>query len=870
MTDNTSAKTHLDDRGAYPHGSPERGKVSVVIPCYNQAQFLSEAIESVLSGTYQDFEVIVVNDGSEDDTEEVASAYVAEDPRVRLITQQNRGLAEARNRGLADAQGEYVVFLDADDLLLGNALELGTRVLEANPDCAFVSGEYRAVSADGSFFWSPYEPPPEKDSYLMLLQYCFGMPAVVMYKRWVFGEVGGFDGSVDAAADWDLYLRIARRFPIFHHGQVVAEYRQHGTSMNQNPALMLKSTITVLRSQQRYLGDDKRREEAYDIGLRSMQADYGVPLAENIRGALRQHDWARALGDLLIQARYYPLGLSLLFSQQRLDRARLARHLQVTEHKLDASKRRLRSIRKKRRNYPRRRRKLSNALEQERRVAVRLRRRKRRLARELGDLGLLAKDGPGMPLRRLTTKAGHLATRVASRLRKQQKMDPTVALLPWGDVYEDYLDAIGVSLDGFCTQMSGGYLFGYVDALERVGVRTVLVIWSRNVSKPERRMHVPTGATVWVLPPTRAHLTARRLYERLDATGGRWTRRLERPARLLAGYSAVTPRVLARVLREERCSALLVQEYEYPRFDMCLLLGKLMSLPVLATFQGGRPEKDVSLEGWMRKRTVPRANGLLIGPRKEASAVSARYGLPPEAITIVGNPIDVNEWKPGDRAAARETLSLPDDVPVACWHGRIEIRRKGLDILVKAWHQVCQERPEADLRLLLCGGGAGNARLRQLMEEAPLRGVHWHDEYTTDRTIVRRQLAATDVFVFPSRHEGFAVAPMEAMACGRAVVASDAPGVADLLAGGERAGGVVVPRKNPRALAKELGRLLDDRDLAARLGEAARRRIEERYSPEAIGSTLVSALHVAAPGRFPPPPAIKASELFAEGDSGGW
>jgi glycosyltransferase involved in cell wall biosynthesis len=199
---------------------------------------------------------------------------------------------------------------------------------------------------------------------------------------------------------------------------------------------------------------------------------------------------------------------------------------------------------------------------------------------------------------------------------------------------------------------------------------------------------------------------------------------------------------------------------------------------------------------------------------------------------------------------------LPDDVPVACWHGRIEIRRKGLDILVKAWRQVCQERPEADLRLLLCGGGAGNARLRQLMEEAPLRGVHWHDGYTTDRTIVRRQLAASDVFVFPSRHEGFAVAPMEAMACGRAVVASDAPGVADLLAGGERAGGVIVPLAKSRALAKELGRLLDERDLAARLGETARRRIEERYSPEAIGSALVSALRAAAPGRFPPPPAI--------------
>jgi len=154
------------------------------------------------------------------------------------------------------------------------------------------------------------------------------------------------------------------------------------------------------------------------------------------------------------------------------------------------------------------------------------------------------------------------------------------------------------------------------------------------------------------------------------------------------------------------------------------------------------------------------------------------------------------------------------------------------------------------------------------MEEAPLRGVHWHDEYTTDREIVRRQLAASDVFVFPSRHEGFAVAPMEAMACGRAVVASDAPGVADLLSGGERAGGVVVARKKAKALARELGRLLDNRELAGRVGEAGRRRIEEEYSPEAIGTALVSTLHAAAPGRFPTPPAIEESMPFAKSDSG--
>ncbi len=860
MTANDSEGRHAGDPQPDSRSLPEGGKVSVVIPCYNQAHFLSDAIQSVLSQTYKDFELIVVDDGSKDDTTKLASSYAAEDPRVRLIRQQNRGLAGARNRGLTESSGEYVVFLDSDDRLLGEALEVGVRELEAHPRCAFVSGQYRAVAADGSRFWRPYEPPAERDGYVMLLQYCFGMPAVVMYRRWVFAEVGGFDGSVDAAADWDLYLRVARRFPIYHHGEVVADYRQHGTSMNQDPALMLESTVAVLRSQRRYLGDGHRREEAYDIGLRSMRADYGVPLVEDISAALRERAWKRALGGIPVLARNYPRGLGLLLSQRLLERSRLARHLQVAEHKLDASERRLRSyerrlraVRKQPRNSPRRRRRLKGALVQERREARRLRRRKQRLMRELGEPGSLARYRAIVPLEVLGKGAGHLLAGIAGRLRTRRKTDPAVALLPWGDIYEDYLDGIGVSLDEFCTEMSGGYLFGYVDALERVGVLTVLVLWSRNVSHPERRVHVPTGATVWALPPTRAYMAARRLAERLDASGSRWARRLQRPARFLAGYSATTPRVLARVLGQEGCSALLVQEYEYPRFDVCLLLGKLAGFPVLATFQGGRPEKGRSVEGWIRKHCVARASGLVIGPRREAKAVRERYGLPEGATSVVANPIDVDEWRPADRGAARSEMGLPQDAAIACWHGRVDIRRKGLDILVKAWSLVCEERPDADLRLLLCGGGAGNDRLRHLMEEAGLRGVHWFDRYTTDRTIVRRQLAASDLFVFPSRHEGFAVAPMEAMACGRAVVACDAPGVADLLRGGERSGGIVVAKK-AKKLAGAMGRLMDDRERAWRMGDAARRRIEERYSPEAIGEGLLGVLHGASPEIFFPPP----------------
>src|SRR5215210_5416608 len=219
MTERDGSARHVDGSQVDSQELTEEGKVSVVIPCYNQAHFLPEAIQSVLSQSYQNFEVLVIDDGSKDDTPEVASDFSAKDPRVRLIKQENRGLAGARNRGLAESRGEYVVFMDSDDRLVGEALEVGVRELASHPGCAFVSGQFRAIAVDGSPFWRPYDPPVERDGYVMLLQYCFGMPAVVMYRRWVFGEVGGFDSSVDAAADWDLYLRIARRFPVYHHGR---------------------------------------------------------------------------------------------------------------------------------------------------------------------------------------------------------------------------------------------------------------------------------------------------------------------------------------------------------------------------------------------------------------------------------------------------------------------------------------------------------------------------------------------------------------------------------------------------------------------------------------------------------------------------
>ena len=142
------------------------GLVSVVIPCYNQARFLSEAIESALAQSYIKVQIIVVDDGSTDNTSEVATLYAG----VKCIRQMNKGPADARNAGLQASSGEYLLFLDADDRLLPDAVDLGVRSLNSHSECGFVYGHVRLIAQDGSPLPSPLQVSVENDHYIELLR----------------------------------------------------------------------------------------------------------------------------------------------------------------------------------------------------------------------------------------------------------------------------------------------------------------------------------------------------------------------------------------------------------------------------------------------------------------------------------------------------------------------------------------------------------------------------------------------------------------------------------------------------------------------------------------------------------------------------
>lgn len=417
-----------------------------------------------------------------------------------------------------------------------------------------------------------------------------------------------------------------------------------------------------------------------------------------------------------------------------------------------------------------------------------------------------------------------------------------MALLPWGDLIEDYLGAIGVSLEAFCTEMDGGWLFGYVEALRRAGVRTVLVCVSAQVAEPIRHTHRPTGATVWVLPASPTYLRLRRRMRdpygwSLEAMFGAVSR-LHRPIyqaiRDLAPYLATPPRLLAATLRRERCTVLLCQEYEYARFDVSVAVGRRLGLPVFATFQGGDWQLS-RFERWVRPRTLRASAGLVIATSTEAAQVKARYGVPAEKIAPIFNPLDVEAWRMPPKSEARTALGIPAGADVVGWHGRVSIHPKGLDVLLDAWRRVSEARPDRDLRLLLVGTGASADELRGHLARPGFERVHWIDEFVLDRDRLRSYLAAADVYAFPSRHEGFPVALVEAMAAGLPAAASAAPGVPDIVGDGA---GFIVPVADAPALAEALGRLLDDPALARAMGRRARQRAERYFALDTVGAQL--------------------------------
>jgi hypothetical protein len=269
--------------------------VSVVIPCYNSARYLGETIQSVLAQTYARVEVIVVDDGSTDETPKIAQSYP-----VQYVYQTNAGISAARNTGVAHSRGEYVQFLDHDDRLLPTAFEVGVKFLEERPECAMAIGEHRYIQADGTEIGYSHKHTVGRDHYAELLEHNFiETPCSVLHRRSALELTGLFAEKVQGAEDYELYLRTARQCPVLTHDVAVAEYRLHDANISGNAERMFLVSLEVLNMELPYVQGDREKLRMHRRGVRFAQREFGRRLTRELIGNRQQSgDHRRKIGVL--------------------------------------------------------------------------------------------------------------------------------------------------------------------------------------------------------------------------------------------------------------------------------------------------------------------------------------------------------------------------------------------------------------------------------------------------------------------------------------------------------------------------------------------------------------------------------------------
>lgn len=290
------------DQTGEPQDSVNEPLVSVVIPCYNHAHFLSGALESVLAQSYSRIETFVIDDGSTDNTRQVAERY----PEIHYRRQANRGAAAARNTGIAESEGDFLVFLDADDRLLAWAVETGMRMLGKDAALACAVGACRDIGPGGEPLGAPDQLLVHHDHYLALLKSCFILSgSSVLFSRRCLETVGGFDESYPAGDDYDLYLRIARRFPVQCHGRVVTEYRRHAYSLTGDPVRTLHGELRALRAQ-RSMVRSRGERAALRSGQRRARLTHGASLRWRLFEQVQRREWRSALRSTAALFRHRP------------------------------------------------------------------------------------------------------------------------------------------------------------------------------------------------------------------------------------------------------------------------------------------------------------------------------------------------------------------------------------------------------------------------------------------------------------------------------------------------------------------------------------------------------------------------------------
>ncbi len=238
LVDQSPARPHVE----HPHRTPA---VSIVIPCYNGASWLDETLASLAGQSCADWEAVVVDDGSTDESAQIARRWHGGDRRVRLVQQANAGLPAARNAGVRESRGRYLVFLDADDLLEPEFLMLMRDALEGEPEAMGIACSFTVIEADGSTFRQELPGSGEWLTIDDILPANGWPPHAAMIRRELFEEVGGFNPALRSVEDWDFWLRSLAGSDFLALRRPLVRYRKHPGQMSSNHARMAECIAQV-------------------------------------------------------------------------------------------------------------------------------------------------------------------------------------------------------------------------------------------------------------------------------------------------------------------------------------------------------------------------------------------------------------------------------------------------------------------------------------------------------------------------------------------------------------------------------------------------------------------------------------------------
>lgn len=241
--------------------------ISVVVTSYNYGKYLDDALRSVQAQSFEDWECIIVDDGSADATPEISTAWVGRDRRFIYLRQENSGLSAARNAGLCKARGRYIQILDADDMILPEKFKVQSQLLGALPEDSLVYSSFERLydsSHDGPRYHQllPLDTSrPILDSLILDWERNFSIPPhCFMFRRSHFGSAVPFDVDLETHEDIDLYFKLAASGVKFvHHRDVLAVYRKHGANMTRDRARMTRGYLLALGNASRRVSSRRYR-----------------------------------------------------------------------------------------------------------------------------------------------------------------------------------------------------------------------------------------------------------------------------------------------------------------------------------------------------------------------------------------------------------------------------------------------------------------------------------------------------------------------------------------------------------------------------------------------------------------------------------